>query len=640
MLCTLNLGIVAHVDAGKTSLTERLLYAAGVVDEIGSVDAGSTRTDSMALERERGITIRAAVESFAVGDLAVNLLDTPGHPDFIAEVERVLGVLDGAVLVVSAVEGVQPQTRVLMRALRRLRVPTLVFVNKIDRRDAREDGVLRELAASLTPDAVAMGTVRGIGARDASVVPFGPADAGFTARLVDGLLARWVRDGAAPHDRLLDGLAAATARSRAHPVFFGSAITGAGTDHLVAGIARLLPAGTGDVDGPLSGTVFAVDRAVSGERIASMRLFSGRLRARDVVGEEKVTGVAVVGSGAEVARAGQIARVRGLAGARIGDPIGVAPPDRGHRHFAPPTLESVVESADRGALHAALTQLAEQDPLIALRRDERGEIGVSLYGEVQKEVLAERLRREFGVAAALRATTTICVERPAGTGAAHELIGTASNPFLATVGLRVEPAPEGSGVRFGLAVELGSMPIAFVRAVEETVRLTLEQGLCGWAVTDCAVVLTHSGYWPRQSHAHATFDKAMSSTARDFRLLTPLVLMSALRRAGTRVCEPVHRFVLEIPESTYGTVLPLLTGLGGIPDTVTARDGTYEVGGTLPAARVHGLRQRLPTLTSGEWVLEVEFDSYRATVGPPPARPRTDADPLDRAGYLLRIGRR
>ena len=122
---TLNLGILAHVDAGKTSLTERLLYAAGVIDEIGSVDDGNTQTDSLALERQRGITIKSAVVSFVVDDVTVNLIDTPGHPDFIAEVERVLSVLDGAVLVISAVEGVQAQTRVLMRTLQRLRIPTL-----------------------------------------------------------------------------------------------------------------------------------------------------------------------------------------------------------------------------------------------------------------------------------------------------------------------------------------------------------------------------------------------------------------------------------------------------------------------------------------------------------------------------------
>src|ERR687894_2897945 len=160
---TLNLGILAHVDAGKTTLTERLLYAAGVIDELGSVDAGTTQTDSLALERQRGITIKSAVVSFAIGDVAVNLIDTPGHPDFIAEVERVLSVLDGAVLVVSAVEGVQPQTPLLMRALRRLRVPTLVFVNKIDRRGADDERVLRAIRERLTPAAVAMGTAHHLG---------------------------------------------------------------------------------------------------------------------------------------------------------------------------------------------------------------------------------------------------------------------------------------------------------------------------------------------------------------------------------------------------------------------------------------------------------------------------------------------
>src|SRR6202046_1575679 len=127
----LNLGSLAQVDAGKTTLTERLLYCAGVIDQPGSVDAGTTQTDSLALERQRGITIKSAVASFTVGDTVVNLIDTPGHPDFIAEVERVLSVLDGVVLVISAVEGVQPQTRVLMRALQRLRIPTILFVNKI-----------------------------------------------------------------------------------------------------------------------------------------------------------------------------------------------------------------------------------------------------------------------------------------------------------------------------------------------------------------------------------------------------------------------------------------------------------------------------------------------------------------------------
>src|SRR4030088_2034707 len=155
---TLNLGILAHVDAGKTTLTERLLYAAGVIDEIGRVDEGTTQTDSLALERQRGITIRSAVVSFVIDDVTVNLIDTPGHPDFIAEVERVLNVLDAAVLVISAVEGVQAQTRVLMRTLQRLRIPTLIFVNKIDRSGAQFNGVLRSISEKLAEATIPMGS--------------------------------------------------------------------------------------------------------------------------------------------------------------------------------------------------------------------------------------------------------------------------------------------------------------------------------------------------------------------------------------------------------------------------------------------------------------------------------------------------
>ena len=156
---SLNLGILAHVDAGKTTLTERLLHLAGVIDEPGSVDSGTTQTDALALERQRGITIKAAVVAFPVGDTTVNVVDTPGHPDFISEVERVLAVLDGAVLVLSAVEGVQPQTRILMRALQRLQVPTLLFINKIDRMGADPRAVLAAVHTRLTSDVLAMGSV-------------------------------------------------------------------------------------------------------------------------------------------------------------------------------------------------------------------------------------------------------------------------------------------------------------------------------------------------------------------------------------------------------------------------------------------------------------------------------------------------
>ena len=202
---TLNLGILAHVDAGKTTLTERLLYAAGVIDEVGRVDDGTTQTDTLPLEQRRGITIKSAVVSFAIDDVRVNLIDTPGHPDFIAEVERVLSVLDGAVLVISAVEGVQSQTPLLMRALQRLGVPTLIFVNKLDRVGADADRVLEEISARLIPTIVPVDDR----AKLAEVL----------ADRDESLLAAYVEGDGLPYRRLREELAAQTGRALVHPVF-------------------------------------------------------------------------------------------------------------------------------------------------------------------------------------------------------------------------------------------------------------------------------------------------------------------------------------------------------------------------------------------------------------------------------------
>jgi ribosomal protection tetracycline resistance protein len=662
---TLNLGILAHVDAGKTTLTERLLYAAGVIDEVGSVDDGTTQTDSLALERQRGITIKSAVVSFAVGDVTVNLIDTPGHPDFIAEVERALSVLDGAVLVISAVEGVQPQTRILMRALQRLRVPAILFVNKIDQRGAGDERLLRDISERLTPTVVAMGSVHELGTRAASFTRWDGADAGFTARLTEllaeqnqAIMAAYVRgEPRVPYRRLRRELAAQARRGQVYPVFFGSALTGAGVDALMSGVAELLPTAgrpeMGSAAGPASGRVFKIERGPAGEKVAYVRMFSGTVRTRDRVRlgagrERKVTAVSVFADGPAVRRAsvsaGQIGKLWGLAEIRIGDAIGT-PRGQAERHqFAPPTLETVVIPRHReqaGALAAALAQLAEQDPLINVRQDDtRREISVSLFGEVQKEVIGATLAADFGLEVSFRQTTTICIERPIGTGAAVERLHEAPNPFLATIGLRVGPAAAGSGVTFRIEVELGSMPIAFFRATEDTVRETLRQGIYGWEIPDCTVAMTHSGYLGKHSLGHQRFNKSMSSTGEDYRKLTPLVLLSAVQQAGTVVCEPVHHFRLDAPADALGPLLAALAQRRAVPRTQVTRGPSVALEGDIPAARVHELRQELPELTRGEGVLECAFDRYEPVTGVGPRRPRLGPNPLNREEYLQQVMRR
>src|SRR5215467_11685283 len=350
---TLNLGILAHVDAGKTTLTERLLYASGVIDRPGSVDAGTTLTDSLPLERRRGITIKSAVASFPIGDVAVNLIDTPGHPDFIAEVDRVLSVLDGVVLVISAVEGVQPQTRALMRSLQRLELPALLFVNKIDRLGAQAEAVVQVITRRLQVAAIAMGSVAAAGTRDARFTASGSDDAGFRARLAellaeddDRLLAAYVHDEArVRYDQLRTELAAQTGRGRVHPVFFGSALTGAGIEPLMTGIAEPLPAAVGDPDGQVSGRIFKIERGSSGEKIAYVRMFSGAVRIRDrlqfVDGlQVKVTAVSVLERGSvaqrEDVQAGQISKLWELVEARIVDRVGDLARQGADQQFPPP----------------------------------------------------------------------------------------------------------------------------------------------------------------------------------------------------------------------------------------------------------------------------------------------------------------
>jgi ribosomal protection tetracycline resistance protein len=595
---TLNLGILAHVDAGKTTLTERLLFAAGVIAEPGSVDAGTTQTDSLALERQRGITIRSAVTSFAVGDVTVNLIDTPGHPDFIAEVERVLSVLDGAILVISAVEGVQPQTRVLMRALRRLGLPVLLFVNKIDRAGAAEERVLKAITERVSPAAIPMGFTNQLGSRAAAFTPWDE------------------RDVAASEVR------AQARQGLVHPVFFGSAATGAGVPHLMASLARFLPATAGDAAGPVCGRVFKIERGPGREKIAYVRMFSGTLRTRDRLRagagrDAKVTAISVFERGPAAPRAsasaGQIAQVRGLDGIQVGDDIGTNPPTRSGApagpQFAPPTLEAVITACrpgGRAALRAALGQLAEQDPLINVRQS-GGEISVSLYGEVQKEVIAATLASDFGVDVTFRETTVIYIERVAGSGAAAEVLGAPGNPYPATLGLRLDPAPAGSGVAFRLDVDVRSVPLYVYKTTENFAammtryaRQALARGPRGWRVTDCVVTMVACGY------------VSPSTTAAHFRKLTPLVLLAALDQAGTQVCEPMIRLGLELPDGALSAVLAAAARLGGTAaGTPVPREGLVALEIELPAAQAQALQRLLPGLTSGEGIAEPGFAGYR-----------------------------
>jgi ribosomal protection tetracycline resistance protein len=607
---TLNIGILAHVDAGKTSLTERLLFDHGVIDRLGSVDAGNTRTDDSAIERRRGITIRSAVAGFTVGDTRINLIDTPGHSDFIAEVERALEVLDGAVLLLSAVEGVQAQTRVLMRTLRRLRLPTLVFVNKVDRAGARARSLLPDVRRLLTPHVVPLTRVTCVGTPDARVRPLDATavrpDLAEVLADVDPAVLAAIVDGPEPTpDQLRAAFAARTADGTVHPLYFGSALGGQGVAALVEGVVRLVPAPepVPGVSAP-RGTVFALRPGAGGERTAYVRLYEGEVTQRQRLTflrreadgrTTKVTGqvnrLQVIGSPGPLT-AGNIAAVSGIGGIRVGDRLG-ALSDRAPQ-FAPPTLETLARARHPGqsaTLRSALLSLADQDPLLYARPAADGATALLLYGEIQMEVLAATLSQDFGVEADFEPGRVRFLERPAGTGEAWEQMPWLDRTrYWATVGLRVEPAPHGSGGEFAYETELGALPRAFHQAVKDTVHATLLTGLHGAAVTDYRVTLVRSGFC------------APVSTAADFRGLTSIVLRRALEQAGTRLYEPCHAFEAEVPPAALAPVTGQLAACGARFTGTTGGTTAWLITGELPARRVRDIELRLPGLTHGEGV--------------------------------------
>ncbi len=653
----INIGIVAHVDAGKTSLTERILFDAHVIDKVGRVDQGNTQTDSMELEKQRGITIKASVVSFYINGIKLNLIDTPGHADFIAEVERSLSVLDGVILVISAVEGVQAQTKVLMSVLKKLAIPTILFVNKIDRTGAQSDSIIRNIQEKLTPNVISLYQVEQVGSKQAYVVEnrFDWAtDASFLEQCIElaaatgheELLESYASGENVTEDQVRAVLINQAWKASLHPVYFGSAVTGVGVSELLSGVTEWVPVNQSSKRTALSGVVFKIEKESSGERIVYVRLFSGTLRVREQVSVQRdnkkdafvsftckakklhafISGKSVI---ADEIQPGDFGKVWGWKKARIGDVVGERSRQMKQVHFAAPQMETRVEVTDKGKtrqLYQALLDLADEDPLIEVMKDDlHQEIYVRIFGEVQKEVIEFTLKEHYGVDVRFSESTVVCMEKPGGIGHALDVMGAADNPFYATVGFHVESGLPGSGVQYRLEVELGSLPLSFHKAIKETVYDTLKQGLYGWEVTDIAVALTHAGY------------SSPVTTAGDFRKLVPLVLMDALAQAGTDVYEPIHQFELTVPADAMSKTMFHLSGISAIVNESALRKGNCIIKGTLPVAAADRFRASLHSFAQGEGVMVVEPCGFAKIHANAPTRTRTDHNPLNRREYLLHM---
>ena len=632
----INIGILAHVDAGKTTLTERLLYASGTISEPGSVEKGTTRTDTMFLERQRGITIQTAVTSFQWHSCKVNIVDTPGHMDFLAEVYRSLAVLDGAILVLSAKDGVQAQTRVLFHALRKLNIPTIIFINKIDQVGIDLEGVYQSVRDKLSADIIIKQTV----SLSSKITLTENTSAEVWDSVIennDELLAKYIAGESISQKELAQEEQRRVQDASLLPVYHGSAKNGLGIQQLMDAVIGLFQPTKEQGSAALCGRVFKVEYTDCGQRLVYLRLYSGTLRLRDTValaGREKlkITGMRIPSKGeivrTDTAHKGEIV-ILPSDSLRLNDILGdkTQLPREMWSDVPFPMLRTTITpktAEQRDRLLDALTQIADTDPLLHYEVDSTThEIILSFLGRMQLEVVSALLTEKYKIETAVKEPTVIYLERPLKVASHTIHIEVPPNPFWASIGLSVTPLPLGSGVKYKSRVSLGYLNQSFQNAVMDGIRYGLEQGLCGWNVTDCKICFEYGLYY------------SPVSTPADFRSLAPIVLEQALKKSGTQLLEPYLSFTLYAPQEYLSRAYHDAPKYCATIETAQIKKDEVVFTGEIPARCIQAYRTDLAFYTNGRSVCLTELKGYQATVGEPVIQPRRPNSRLDKVRHMF-----
>lgn len=635
-----NIGILAHVDAGKTTLTEMLLLYSGAILKAGSVDLGNTQTDWLPIERERGISVRAAQTSFLWQGNQINLIDTPGHVDFAGEVERAVSVLDGAILVISAVEGVQSHTENIGRALFQLKIPTLIFINKIDRAGSRFEEICEELkqlpffqGSTILP----MNLPKNEGSKEVSLAKIPNQKEKLIEAVADyddEIAELFLEGKEITTEKLCLSLSSCVEKRKIFPVFCGSAQKGIGVEDILNAIPRLLPPASRKLREGLSGLVYQIEYDKSMGKIAHIRLYGGELHARDVLpfggsGEKisqirkfngrKYTDVGTV-------QAGDIAALCGLSSVKTFDTIGNFPFE--HYSLATPFLSVQVRPQKEGELQALLTalqELSDEDPLLNCKWEKTSrEILLSVTGKIQIEVLSALLLERYGLKADFSEPSVIYKETPAGSGYGLDRY-TMPKPCWAVVKLKIDPLPRGSGVRYdGGKVPNNQCFYHYQQHIKKSFFANLQQGPLGWEVTDFQATLVEAEH--HTIHTHPL----------DFFVCTPMALMKGLVNTGTNLLEPILRFRIHAPIDYLGKIIGELTNMRGKFDTPVTKEEAFTIEASVPAATSLDFPNRLAAMTHGKGSFFSNFEGYQEVplhLGK--TAERRGPNPLDRSKWIL-----
>ncbi len=583
----ITLGFLAHVDAGKTTLCERILYQAHALRRLGRVDAQSAFLDSDPLERQRGITIFASEAGFVHRNTSFTLLDTPGHVDFSSEMERVLSVLDCAVVVVSAVEGIQPHTETIWQLLSEHNIPTFFFLNKTDRPGADPAGVLASLKARFSPAVCDLS----YGFSTDAIERIAESD--------DDLLVHYFEEGYQP-SLWLPAARRLVAFRRLFPCFCGSALSGEGVEALMDALSSLL-APPPVLEGPLQARAFRVRYDAKGVLWVHLRILQGSLAPKQVVGREKVHELRIFqgdrSQPASLAKAGEVCAVSGLS-LRPGGAIGL--PGLPQPRLQPALSAEVLYPDDVAPqrVAAAFGQLEDEDPLLRVAFDaETHRLHIQLMGKIQLEVLSAQVPRRFGFPVSFgpcRIVYRETIAKPVcGYGHFEPL------RHYAEVHFQLTPAPRGSGLSFDSVVPTDTLPLQFQRLIRTHVFEAPHPGvLTGAALTDVRITLTNG-----RAHEKHT-------EGGDFRQAVCRAIRQGLEQAESLLLEPYYAFSLALPLACVGHALSDLQRRHARFDAPQPQNDRCLITGRGPAACLMDYAADVAAYSKGEGALMLRFDGY------------------------------
>lgn len=632
----INIGILAHVDAGKTTLTESLLYTSGAILELGSVDKGTTRTDTMFLERQRGITIQAAVTSFNWNDYKINIVDTPGHTDFITEVYRSLSVLDGAILVISAKDGVQAQTRILFHALQKMNIPTIIFINKIDQYGINLNNIYQNIKEKLSNDIIVMQNVTltpEISIKN--IIDLDDWDPVISKN--DKLLEKYIAGEKLTIQELTYEEYRCVKKGSLFPIYHGSARNNIGTQQLIEAISNLFCPEMNENDSELCGRVFKIEYTDHKQRLVYLRLYSGTLHLRDTIilpekKKVKLTEIYIPSNGEMIQTktvcSGDIFIIPNNT-LRLNDIIGNEKilPCNVWNDKTVPILRTRIEPIkieEREKLLDALTEIADTDPLLRYCVDTiTHEIVISFLGTVQLEVICSLLIEKYHINIRIEDPTVIYLEKPLQKADYTIHIEVPPNPFWASIGLSITPLPIGSGIQYESKVSLGYLNQSFQNAVREGINYGLEQGLYGWEVTDCKICFEYGVYY------------SPVSTPSDFRFLAPIVLEQTLKKAGTQLLEPYLSFILFTPQGYLSRAYNDAQKHCAIIETSQSKNDEIIFTGHIPVRCINEYRNTLTLYTNGQAVFLTELKGYQIATCEPVIQSRRPNNRIDKVRHMF-----